>query len=166
MSDQAAENEVLAVLRASPARRAFGVVTMAILGILLIFVALNSPPENILALLFLVMTGAGALWLADRMRRATGHALELTRTELRSSSGERLALVDDIVAVERGTFAFKPSSGFTLKLKTPAARRWQPGLWWRLGAKLGVGGMTSRGQAKAMADSISAMYYQEYRSRP
>ncbi|WP_085804124.1 hypothetical protein [Roseovarius albus] len=158
--------EVLAVLQASPARRGFGVGAMGLLGFLLIYVALSRPPQNILGLAFLLVIGAGGLWLARAMWLATAQYLVLTKTELRSSSGELLARVEDIAGIERGMFAFKPSSGFTLKLKVPAARRWQPGLWWRLGAKLGVGGMTSRGQAKAMADTISATKDQVSQSPP
>ena len=37
--------------------------------------------------------------------------------------------------------------------KGPAA--WQPGLWWRLGNRIGVGGMTPGSQAKAMAEIIA-----------
>ena len=159
------DEEVLAILKASPARRFFGVGTMSLLGFLLIYVALNRPPEGLFFIGFLVLTGAGALWLSMRMWQATAHVLELTKTELRSSSGEVVALIEDVTKVDRGTFAFKPSSGFTVKLKTPAARRWQPGLWWRLGHQLGIGGMTSRGQAKLMADVITSMCCQGSPSR-
>ena len=43
-----------------------------------------------------------------------------------------------------------------LKTKTPAARRWEPGLWWRIGRRIGVGGVTPASQSKVMADLISA----------
>jgi hypothetical protein len=57
--------------------------------------------------------------------------------------------------VERGAFAFKPSNGFLVRLDKPLGRGWAPGLWWRLGRLLGVGGVTSASQSKAMAEILS-----------
>jgi hypothetical protein len=76
---------------------------------------------------------------------------------LTDSEGTVLARVEDIVAVNRGAFAIKPSNGFTLTLKNPAPRAWQPGLWWRLGRRVAVGGVTPGSQARPMADIIAVM---------
>ena len=70
-------------------------------------------------------------------------------------SEEIRARMDEIDRVERGAFAFKPSNGFLVHLKKPGHRAWQPGLWWRMGRKLGIGGVTPAGQAKFMADMIA-----------
>jgi hypothetical protein len=63
--------------------------------------------------------------------------------------------MDGIRSVERGAFAFKPSHGFTLVMKEKQPRAWAPGLWWRLGRRVGVGGVTSAGQTKFMAEQIA-----------
>ncbi|MEO0931422.1 MAG: hypothetical protein AAFY14_12360, partial [Pseudomonadota bacterium] len=94
-------------------------------------------------------------WLAERLRRATLLRIELTATDIRDSSGMVLATMDDIIGVDRGIFAFKPSNGFTLVMKNKKPRSWAPGLWWRLGRRVGVGGVTSAGQAKFMAEQIA-----------
>lgn len=70
-------------------------------------------------------------------------------------TGRPLALMEDIQEIERGMFALKPSNGFVVRLKTKAAPAWAPGLWWRTGRRLGVGGVTSAGAAKAMADLLA-----------
>jgi hypothetical protein len=62
--------------------------------------------------------------------------------------------IDQIRSVERGVFAFKPSNGFTIRLKSKAPAAWQPGLWWRAGRSVGVGGVTSSTPAKFMAEQI------------
>ena len=95
--------------------------------------------------------------MAEMMRRATANALELTRTELRDTSGVVLTSVEQIIALDRGIFAFKPSNGFLLKLSGGHQRSWRPGLWCRLGNRIGVGGMTPGYQTKFMAEMISAM---------
>ena len=74
---------------------------------------------------------------------------------LRDGNGRLLCRMDQIAGVDRGAFAFKPSNGFLVKLKEPMPRVWQPGLWWRLGRRIGVGGVTPAGQGKFMADMIA-----------
>ncbi len=147
--------EVQARIDISQPRRWFGVGMLMFLGGLLIYVALASPPE-LHWQIFLLVTGAGALWLGEKMRRATSGYIEMTADVLRDQDGEVIARLDDIEQVERGFLAFKPSNGFLMKTKTPGSRRWEPGLWWRMGRRIGVGGVTPASQSKVMADMISA----------
>ena len=142
-------NEVLATTRASSGRRAIGLTALGILGLFLIYVAFTSSPG----------LGGLALWMADKMRRATAGAIELTATELRDSDGTVIARVEDIIGLDRGVFAFKPSNGFLLRTKpgTGGDRIWRPGLWWRIGRRIGVGGMTPGSQTKFISEIISAM---------
>lgn len=150
------DDEILAVVEASPARRVIGIWTQVGLGLALIYVAFSQPAEPGWQVALLAM-GAGALWMADRMRRATESRLELTRTEIRSSEGITLARLDEIVDVERGAFSFKPSSGFVIITQAPGQRAWRPGLWWRLGRRVGIGGVTPAAQTKAMSEILAAL---------
>ncbi|MEO3415715.1 hypothetical protein AAFO92_13745 [Roseovarius sp. CAU 1744] len=150
-------DEILATIQASRPRRTFGVAVLGTLGLILVYVALSQPPANLFWGVFLVAIGGLALWGAFRMWDATQARLELTETQLRSSDGIVIANVADIQSLDRGMFAFKPSNGFMLRLKTKTPRRWRPGLWWSLGNRVGVGGVTSAAHTKAMAEIISAM---------
>ncbi|MEM6576924.1 MAG: hypothetical protein AAF678_00405 [Pseudomonadota bacterium] len=154
-------DDVLAVVRAPAGRRILGVALMGGLGVLLVTVAITQPPANPAWLLFLIVLGGIALWLAEAMRRATSLSVELTREGLRCSDGERIALIEEIETLERGTFAFKPSNGFLMKLRTKGPSRWRPGLWWRVGARVGIGGVTAASQAKAMAEMIAALKFEQ-----
>jgi len=150
------EDEVLARVRASAPRRWMGIAMLATIGGLSIYVALAAPPALIWQL-FLLAVGALALFMAERLRRATELTLELTETELRDSGGRVLARVADIQSLDSSFFAFKPSNGFLIRTKTPAARAWRPGLWWRVGRRIGIGGVTPGSQTKMMAEILSAM---------
>ncbi|MEP2640580.1 hypothetical protein [Roseobacter sp.] len=151
------ETEVLATVQASAGRRLMGIGLLAFLGVLVIYVAFTSPP-SVGWQVFLIALGVIALAVADAMRRSTAHVLELTRTELRDSGGVVIAKVDNMVGIDRGTFAFKPSNGFLLQLhEVNGARTWRPGLWWRVGRRVGVGGMTPGRQTKYMAEMIAVM---------
>ena len=152
------ENEVLATVAASTGRRLLGLVSLGLLGVLLIYIAFVQPPELVWQA-FLIAVGCAALWMADAMRRATASVVELTPLGLRDGDGTVIAPLDDIVGMDRGFFAFKPSNGFLLKLRRGAwgTRMWRPGLWWRMGGRIGIGGMTPGSQTKFMSDVLAAM---------
>ena len=153
------DNEVLATISASPGRRFLGLVSITLLGVMVMYVALARPP----ALgwqVFLLLLGGGALWLANAIRLATQNTIELTSTELRQQDGKIIARVEDIQSIDRGFFAFKPSNGFLVRTKTPGQRTWRPGLWWRLGRQIGVGGMTPGHHSKFMSEILSVMLAQ------
>ncbi|MEO0917456.1 MAG: hypothetical protein AAFY31_10820 [Pseudomonadota bacterium] len=148
------ENGIYASVHASPARRLFAYAVLLLLGGVVLYTALAHPPTGGW-LVFLLFFGIGALWLAERLRRATLLRIDLTATDIRDSAGTVLATMDEIKSVERGVFAFKPSNGFTLVVETRKPRGWAPGLWWGMGRRVGVGGVTSAGQAKFMAEQIA-----------
>ncbi|MCU0911293.1 MAG: hypothetical protein MUE98_08100 [Rhodobacteraceae bacterium] len=148
---------VLATLHPSPPRRWVAILLLAGLGGFLVWTALARPPEALGWRVFLLLVGAGAVYLADRLRRATEVHLVLTRQALADSAGRVLARVDDIRAVHSGTFAVKPSSGFTLRLAASGGSAWEPGLWWRIGSRVGVGGVTAGREGRYMAEVLQVM---------
>ncbi|WP_224825868.1 hypothetical protein [Cognatishimia sp. MH4019] len=149
--------EILATLQASTPRRWFAVGVLSMLGVLLVVLSFNTAQAGFLYQAFLMIIGALALLEARRLWRATEQALELTRDALRIRGGEIIVTTDNIEAVDRGVFAFKPSNGFLLRTKEKGARVWSPGMYWRFGRRIGVGGATAASQAKFMSEIISAI---------
>ena len=145
----------LARIHAAPARRVVGVGSVGLLGVVLTWVALATPPAAPGWLAFLLLCGLGSLGLAPWLWRVTGRAIILTEDGLFEQGGPVIAQLDEIERVERSVFAFKPSGGFALKLRTPASRAWRPGLWWRSGRRVAVGGMTSGMQTRPVADILA-----------
>lgn len=141
-------------LGTSRIRRGFSISIVAVLGLLLVYLSFASL-AGFIGRLALLASGFTVLVLAENMRRATALELRLTETQLIDSAGRVLADLDDVVAVNRGALAMKPSNGFTLILSKPASRAWAPGLWWRSGRRVGVGGVTSSGASKFMAEQIA-----------
>lgn len=148
---------VLAELRPSPPRRVVGVAILLALGAVLIWLVLAYPPAAFGWTMFLLGFGAACLWLAVRMWQSTARMLILTRETLSDADGIVLARVEHIRAVNRGVFAFKPAGGFTLSLSQTGTRSWAPGLWWRLGRSVGVGGVTHRHEARYMAEVLDVL---------
>ncbi|WP_375281985.1 hypothetical protein [Pseudooctadecabacter sp.] len=154
MSHAPTDEEVIATLQATPVRRIFAYAAVFVLGAMLILLAFIQPPAFGWQV-FLIALGAGALFVAERLRRATMLGLVLTEAALRDTGGRTLVELSDIRAIDRGALAFKPSNGFVLHLHSAAMRTWAPGLWWRFGKRVGVGGVTPSGPAKFMAEQIA-----------
>ncbi len=144
----------IAILSVSPIRRLFSTGVQAGLGVVLILTAGQLPDPSPLGLVTLLALGGVALWMAWNMYQATGRDVILTREAVTDSQGETIARLEDITSVDSGFFAFKPSNGFLLRLSSKASRRWVPGLWWRVGTRVGIGGATNGKAARDMADII------------
>lgn len=144
----------------SGSRRVIALTVLLGLGALLLYLAMARPPEALGWQVFLLGAGLLVLIQAERFRRTSQLRLNLWPDRLEDSTGRVLCTMDEISKVERGTFAFKPSNGFALVIdadKAAPARGfvWAPGLWWRMGRRVGVGGVTPVAQTKAMADMIA-----------
>jgi hypothetical protein len=157
-------DEVLVIVTPRPARRVFAAGTTGLLGLILVYVAASFPPADALWLAFLVLTGAICLYWSWRVWQATSVRLELTRQELREAGGRQLCAIDNVDRVDASVFAFKPAAGFLVHLKEPMDRVYAPGLWWRAGRRVAVGGTTARGEGKAVAELINVMLAERARA--
>lgn len=145
---------IYATVHASQGRRWLAYGVLFSLGALVIYTTLTQPPA-LHWMIFMLVFGVMMLWVAERLRRATTLVITLTETDLRDSTGAVLAEISEIKSVSRGALALKPSNGFTLVLKNKKPRAWAPGLWWRLGRRVGVGGATAAGQSRFMAEQVA-----------
>jgi hypothetical protein len=151
-------DEVLARITPRAARRVVAVGFILALGTIIWTIAALRPPEHFGYMLFLTFFGAGCFWLGHGIWQASGREIELTRSELREVGGRTLCTLDNVARVDRGAFAFKPAGGFLVRLKHPQGPRvFAPGLWWRAGRTLAIGGVTARQDAKNVADMMIVM---------
>lgn len=150
-------NEILATVTVSAPRRWLALGMLAFLGVLLVHFGFSAPPQSFLLQVFVIGLGALSIALALKMHRGTGSTVELTRAGLRDGDGTVIAPIEVIERVDRGAFAFKPSNGFMLRLSEGQGRVWRPGLWWRLGRRVGVGGVTPGNQTKVMAEILQVL---------
>jgi hypothetical protein len=150
-------DEVLLKVRASPARLWFGVISQAALGTLLLWIALAQPPAELGWRVVLLVVGGAAFWGAVRLRRIGAREIILTRTEVADSKAGVVFRIDEVTRVSRGVFAFKPARGFAVLLARPGPWSWAPGLWWRVGRRVGVGGMMTAAESKLLAEVVDAL---------
>ena len=157
------DRKVLAILQPSLGRRIIGIGSLCAIGFFVGYLSFMAPGAFFWQLVLFIIAIV-AIWAANQIRLATQFQIEMTDVDIRDSSGAVLAEFDEIEKVDRGVFAFKPSNGFLLLLKKNARPSWQPGMWWRFGRRVGVGGMTAGAEAKFMADLI-AMRLEEIKSQ-
>ena len=148
------EDGVYARVQASAGRAIFAYGVLFVLGALVIYATLMQPPSGGW-MIFMLGFGGLMIWVAEKQRRAAKLEILLTADEVVDSQGRLLARLDDITSVSRGALAIKPSNGFTLVTRDRAPRAYVPGMWWRIGRRVGVGGITGAGQTKFMAEQIA-----------
>ena len=149
--------EIIAKLEPSLGRRWVGVVALTVAGVALIAIVLLRPPSSALVQVVAILLGGLFLWQAQWNLRVTRLGLYVTRQGIYDSEGQMIVALSDIEEVDRGIFAFKPSNGFLLRLFHPEQARWAPGLYWRIGRRMGVGGATNPAQTRKLAETIEML---------
>lgn len=144
----------------SAMRRLIGLAVIYSLAGLLLYISFVKPPEEFQWQVFLILFGLLIMYLGERMRKATLETILLTSEGLVTSNGVEIVHIDNVKSIDRGVFAFKPSNGFSILMHRKQSRAWAPGLWWRFGRRVGVGGVIQAGQTKSMAEILAMMVAQ------
>ncbi len=147
-------SDPIARLPASGPRRIVAATVLSALAALILWLAVAVPNPTAWRLA-LGLLGLGVALSVRAMWIGTREAVELRAEGLFLSNGRRLVSMDAIAGVDRGMFAIKPSNGFVLRLRHAPGAAWVPGLYWRIGRRIGVGGITDAGAARAMADILA-----------
>ena len=149
--------DVITTLEPSLGRRWFGAIALGALGILLLVVTFTQPPEGLFLKLVVPLVGVFFVWQAQWNLRVTKHGLYLTKDGLFDAQDTLICPIYNMAEVDRGIFAFKPSNGFLIRLHEPESKGWAPGLYWRLGRRLGIGGATHPSQNKELAQALEVL---------
>ncbi|MEO0386896.1 MAG: hypothetical protein AAF281_05120 [Pseudomonadota bacterium] len=153
----------IALLKPTVGRRIAGAFFQGALGVLIL--GLGTTVAGLGPQIALIAVGGVMLWQTLILFRATEVGIVLTETGLYEETGREIAAFEAIGKVDRSFFAIKPSNGFLIVLKEPAPRGWRPGVWWRIGRRVGIGGTTNGRAARELAD-ILAFKLEEQRAPP
>lgn len=151
------EPEIVAQLYPTPARYWFGIITIGTLGLFLLWICAAAINLSFAGRILVLACGLLLLYLAFRIHKSGRHGVLLTEAGLTDTNGNAICTIDSVTGVDRSFFAFKPSNGFLIRLNTSLPLAWHPGLWWRIGKRVGVGGITSAATGKAMSDALSLL---------
>jgi hypothetical protein len=158
--DQTPEEPIiLARVGAAPVRRLFTIFALYALAGIVVYRGVSAP-ISLLGMVWLVLCCAVLFWAAQAVRRASARVIILTPDDLRDTSGVVLAQIADIEKMHRGALALKPSNGFTLQMREAQTAAWAPGLWWRFGRMVGVGGLPDKAATRFMAEALATLLAQ------
>lgn len=128
---------------------------IAVVLLMTVAFAARASAEDPLVAALNIPVALALLWFGWSLLNARSSHLYFDGERLTDDAGVEICSLDEIEAVEKGFALFKPSNGFAILLKERKPRGWSPGLWWRVGRRVGVGGATPGRGAKAMADAIT-----------
>ena len=148
-------SDILAELRPSKLRFGVTLVAIAAMGAVLAAMGLTNADVGLGLRTLAILGGIGLVFLAARVTAQGRSAVVLTRDGLFEITGRPICTVQDIANVDRGFTAIRPSTGFSVQLKTRHSAAWSPGLWWRFGKMVGVGGITPPTAGRFMADALA-----------
>ena len=146
--------DVILKIQPNSMRRIVSFIMLTLCAFVMISFAFTSTANSLVLRLVLICLGTAAIWQAQAGFRQSNAALILKREGLFDEYDTLICNLSNIAKVDRGWFSFKPSNGFLLHLHEPLSRKWVPGLYWRMGRRLGVGGSLSPAQTKEMSDKI------------
>ena len=151
----ATHTDILAELRPSQFRFGMTLVAIAAMGAILTSTGLFNADVDIRFRVLAVLSGAGLVFLATRVIRQGRSGVQLTPEGLFEIDGRKICALNDIENVDRGFAAFRPSTGFSVRLKNRHDLAWSLGLWWRFGKTVGVGGITPPAAGRVMANALA-----------
>lgn len=156
---QTEAEDVLVAIRATTFRRYTTVILLVFFALILTQVGIEMPSERPAMKFLAFALGFVSVIQAVFFWRATAVAIELTAQVLRESgpNGRILARVADIEKIDSSAFSYRPASGFLILLKTPAPMMVAPGMWWRRGRKIGIGGVTAKAHSKILAAALQEL---------
>jgi hypothetical protein len=141
-------------IQPSFSRRLFGVIILSVSALIMMNFVFTDAAQSAILKAILFGFSLVFLWQVQANLRFTKATLILTRDGLFDTDGGLVCSLSNIEKVDRGWLSFKPSNGFLLRLHEPMPSKWSPGLYWRIGRSLGVGGAISPAETKKMSDKI------------
>ncbi|MCC6006906.1 MAG: hypothetical protein JJU40_04445 [Rhodobacteraceae bacterium] len=150
----------------SGARRIFVTGTLALVAATMVNAGLLREGMDVLSRVVFGATAVLAALIGWRVWTATAMALELREDGLWQEDGPRIAALEDITNITRGLAIMRPANGFALTLREPGPFTWVPGLWWRMGRRVGVGGMTPKLQTRMIGEALEAMIFERQMGSP
>jgi len=147
-------SDIIVKIQPSPARRLFGVVILSLSALVMLNFAFAGATHSVAMKFTLFVMAVVFLWQAQANLRFGNASLILTREGLFDDKGTLICRLSNMTLIDRGWFSFKPSNGFLIRLREAEKWKWSPGIYWRIGRRLGVGGSISPSQTKEMSDKL------------
>ena len=136
---------------------------LVIFGLLLFLCYTISKIEEDLTLLdFLLIPTIIFLWLCFRkfLKRYSKVGFLINQSGLFNLDGSVICEIGDIERIDVSPYTFKSANGFIVILKTKSSFKSIPGLYWRLGKRISIGGLVSKNESKFLSQTLLGFFHE------
>ena len=96
-----------------------------------------------------------AIWFRSFLQRYSKVGFLINQSGLFNLDGSIVCEIGDIERIDVSPYTFKSANGFIVILKTKSSFKSIPGLYWRLGKRLSIGGLVSKNESKFLSHTLS-----------
>ena len=94
------------------------------------------------------------LWFKRFLKRYSNVGFLINDTGLFNLDETIVCKMSDIARVDVSPYTFKSANGFIVLLKTQSSFKSIPGLYWRLGKRISIGGLVSKNESKFLSGAL------------
>ena len=105
------------------------------------------------------------LWFIRFLKRYSKIGFLINQSGLFNIDGSVICEIDDIERIDVSPYTFKSANGFIVILKTKSSFKSIPGLYWRLGKRLSIGGLVSKNESKFLSQTLLS-FFEENKNKP
>ena len=99
-----------------------------------------------------------AFWFRSFLKRYSKVGFLINQSGLFNLDGSIICEIGDIERIDVSPYTFKSANGFIVILKTKSSFKSIPGLYWRLGNRLSIGGLVSKNESKFLSQTLLGFY--------
>ena len=98
------------------------------------------------------------LWFIRFLKRYSKIGFLINQSGLFNLDGSIICKMDDIERIDISPYTFKSANGFIVILKTKSSFNLTPGLYWRLGKRISIGGLVSKSESKFLSQTLLGFF--------
>ena len=100
------------------------------------------------------------LWLKRFLNRYSKIGFLINELGMFNLDESLIFKMDEIERIDVSPYTFKSANGFIILLKTKSSFKFIPGLYWRLGNRISIGGLVSKNESKFLSTTLLELYEQ------
>ena len=98
------------------------------------------------------------LWFRRFLSRYSKIGFVISTDGLFDLNMDLICTIDDIKKIDVSPYTFKSANGFIILLKTKSSFKSIPGLYWRVGKRISIGGLVSKNESKLLSGRLIEMF--------
>ena len=137
-----------------------GLTIFALLAFLIVSLSRLEKNISVLDMLLIPIIVVLGLWLKRFLNRYSKIGFLINELGMFNLDESLIFKMDEIERIDVSPYTFKSANGFIILLKTKSSFKFIPGLYWRLGNRISIGGLVSKNESKFLSTTLLELYEQ------